>query len=473
MPRPKRYYEPVNAYVPVNLPDIDVLGLPNSNPKLNPDRIRAIYHLLYLYRGKNATNDTYNITDSFRDGWVNLSSKLLIKVATRSYIRYLNYMEASGLLEIRRDAITGQKKYGRSMFTIQYRIPQNLLHNGSAIKHFKKQKLTDHCALKAIYHLRDSYRQIDSKRAFEPLPIHTELSAMLKEFEFDLGRAEDYLMKIRSGGIQLEDTNSGVERDYGSFLLNMDAFNEGYNRASKCDTFGERYHSPITNLWKPLRSFLVLSKQCDEKLVSLDITNSQPFFASFAVNPNIIKEVIPEFAPCIALIEPFASKPDFIEFAQLCAQGHLYEFWMNKRSITRAQAKQEIFYLMFSKNKVLKNGEGILAAPCAFSECFPSVSTCFRAVKSMTEQQLPFISNVFLNKYGQFAGKSSYHCALSCMMQRLESRIIRKAAQYMLDEGIRPFTTVHDSFILPHKYADKAKQIIESVFSQELVFIRR
>ncbi len=52
------------------------------------------------------------------------------------------------------------------------------------------------------------------------------------------------------------------------------------------------------------------------------------------------------------------------------------------------------------------------------------------------------------------------------MLQRGESRVMRKIAQLMLDEGIRPFLTVHDSFILPQRYADRTKEIIQNVFAE-------
>ena len=83
----------------------------------------------------------------------------------------------------------------------------------------------------------------------------------------------------------------------------------------------------------------------------------------------------------------------------------------------------------------------------------------------MGEEKLPFITKTFLNRYGFFEGEKSYHKALACMMQRMESRImLLRIAPKLIEAGLTPFVTVHDSFILPAHFAKKAEEIITNEF---------
>ena len=52
------------------------------------------------------------------------------------------------------------------------------------------------------------------------------------------------------------------------------------------------------------------------------------------------------------------------------------------------------------------------------------------------------------------------------MMQRLEATFLRKISKRMIDAGIGPFTTVHDSWIVLEHDVDKTQQIIKEFYCE-------
>lgn len=471
MSRPKKKYQSINAYVPIQLGNIEEIVLGTD---LQADRIRAIYHQLYLKRLADSANDKLVEKDKFKNGWVSLHSSLLKKVATNSFIKYINFLEQKGLLIKRRDKITGSRKYAKNSESQQYKIPEHLLANPAGIRHYRKEKITDHCTLKSIKSLKDSFRE--STKTMGLSPIHLSLKKMLKNVRFNVAEAEIFLSKVKNGEIILEESPEETNaRNYKEMLLLMDAVNEDNYERTTVDLFGERFHSPITNLWKMLRPFIYFEDIPEEHLVSLDFSNSQPYFSSVAINNNLIEKVLPEYLGIINELKDFPEKADFKKFAELCAKGEIYLYWRDKRGFAkndegRHRAKGELFTIMFDQKRKIRNvkkgkHKDFYDMLRIFASNFPSVYSCFYRIKSFDEIKLPFIKNVFVNRYGMFEGEKSYHKALACMMQRMESRImLHRIAPKLIEAGLTPFVTVHDSVILSTHFAKKAVEIINSEF---------
>lgn len=472
MPRPIQKYKSINAYVPIGLGNIEKLV---EGTKFKPDRIRAIYHQLFLNRLADSTNKDLIEKPKFKNGWVSVHSAVFKKVATNEFIEYLNFLEVKGLMLKRRDNITGGKKYTPNSESQQYKIPEQLLNIPNEVRHFKKEKIHDHCTLKSIHILKESYRK--SVKLVQLSPIHEQLKEMLSFLRFNTEAAEAYIKKIKSGEIQIkgEPIEKTKSRNYRELLLLMDAVNEGNYLRCSVDLFGERFHTPISNLWKKLRPFIFFSDHEDQPLRILDLSNSQPFFASISIDSNAIGKVLPEYLKTINGLEEVKKNQDFKTFAELCAKGKLYEYWRDIRNFEKNDAgrniaKAEIFTIMFDKKRKIKNTEKaehkeFYEMLKQFANHFPSIYKCFNKIKSSDEELLPFIKSVFINEYGAFEGKKSYHKVLASMMQRMESRImLHRIAPKLIEIGITPFVTVHDSFILPSKYADIALQIIAKEF---------
>ncbi|MGP8216422.1 MAG: hypothetical protein ACLQQ4_12705 [Bacteroidia bacterium] len=459
MTKPEINFLPIKAYLPVGMPDIDALV---EGTGLNPDRVRAIYHQFYMKRLADASNDNVVKTDKFKGGWVSLNSELLKKVATNQYCRYMDFLENKGLILVRYTR-TGSKSYSKNGSSIQYKIPIDLLRSVYGVRHFRKEKITGHATLKAIDELKQSFRFTPNDNHLPLSPIYEIMREMLKMVRFDIDKAEDFLNRVAKKLITVRPTKSGTERSYSEMLILMDAVNEGSIERCVVDKFGERFHTQISNLWKELRPFMYFTDEPNRPLVALDLANSQPYFYSIAIDSALVDKVLPEFSPCIPYLDRIKNNADYKLFAELCATGCLYEYWMQLRGFDRDAAKNEIFRVMFSRN--LRQGVEKRPHVLAFKKEFPSVYGCFFAIKNLTKRHLPFIETLFLKDTGVYEGQKASYKVISTMAQRMESRIIiHRIAPKLIEQGITPFITVHDSFIIKKGFEMRAKQLMEDEF---------
>jgi hypothetical protein len=462
MPRSNVKYNPVFAYVPIALPNLDDLV---KGTKFSADRLRCLYHQLYMQRLNDSTSDKVTNTIKYKTGWVSLSGKLLTRLATNNYKEHLEFLEGKGLLLIRRDPYTGKKKYGTNISSIQYKIPYEFLYKEGTIRHFKKEIITEHVVLRAIKTVKESFRTEPVKpRHIVPEPIHLQLIAMVNQVRFDIPAAENFLEKISNGQLSVRKTKSGRDRDYDELLLRLDAINDSEFQKCTIDKYGDRLHTTISNLWKELRPYMYFKNMPEKQLAALDIKNSQPYFSSIAINTKLIAQFLPEFSLCVPLVEKYTQKRDYKIFSELCAMGKIYEHWQAVRKLKeRDDAKAEIFRIMYG---TVYRGKDQKHIKLIFREHFPSVYQSFSIIKSLTELQLPFIKDVFVTPAGMFEGRKVLYKNFSCMMQRMESRIvIRRIAPKLIAEGLCPFVTVHDSFIVPAENEPKVRAIIITEFN--------
>lgn len=219
MTKPKITYSRIKVYVPAYFPLIEKLAKKSG---LNGDRIRAFYHHIFLARLRQLSNKKLRKTTMYKNGWVTLHSDLLEKVLTYDYKRFIDFLEKEGLIELRRDAITGRVKYTPHEESIQYRIPGKFLYKDGVVRHFRREEIRDHCTLKGLYKL--SVAQEKEHSTLNPNPTLSALDKMIQSAKFDLKNAEDFLQKVLKGEISVRATESG-QRNYSDMLLQMTAFN--------------------------------------------------------------------------------------------------------------------------------------------------------------------------------------------------------------------------------------------------------
>jgi len=465
MPRPKIKFTEVKAYVPVNLPLINEII---NGTNLKADKIRALFHQFYMERLRGASHSKLKEKEYFKGGWINLRSTTLIRVVSHDYKKYITHLETLGIIEIFRGN-DGRKKYSKNGYSQLYRIKSKYLKKEIGIRSFRKELITDHIILKSIHKIK-SQNKIQNAELIALNPKIKILSEMLKEFYFDVKRVEEYLNKVAEDSESMSELDSVDPRNLSDLLLKVDAITNKELHWEKVDLFGERFHTPMTNILSELRKFIKVRGFESETLVSLDIANSQPYFSSISVHSNLIENVLPEFRICIPILNELTTKNDFRLYTDLCAKGTLYEYWKEIRGISKDEAKTELFYIMY---KTTKSVRGKLSdkekerkkAVKEFEKHFPNISLAFTRIKLLTEKELPFIENLYVDRYGFFNKK--YYKNLSCMMQRMESRIvIGRICPALLEKGIKPFITIHDSFILPAKMAFEANKIILDEFSK-------
>ncbi len=227
----------------------------------------------------------YNKSITIVDGFVPLSSAALQDIIP-SYKKYLDYGITSGLLATDDLYLAGLKCKG-------YKI---ILPYGTDLKSYDLQ----------TYHMKKSYNQHISKlkksiRGFEFLERWFS-----KGIEFDTTAAKKFLADeytLKQQNFHLWDS----KKVYNYKALDVDGSKGTYEAVYK-DPFlqyqqgnlsilkmeinhysctisenGKRFHSVLTNMRSVLRNFLTFN---GERLVSIDIKNSQPYLISLLLQPS-------------------------------------------------------------------------------------------------------------------------------------------------------------------------------------------
>ena len=230
------------------------------------------------------------------------------------------------------------------------------------------------------------------------------------------------------------------------------------------DRTSGRLHSPLTQLKKELRPYL---RYNGEKLVSIDIKNSQPYLSTVLFNRKyfnlnkmgvrlklynnsvnykkspiafhyVSQKVPPED---VGVYISQVTKGNFYEeFAeQLVEKGLLSADIADKRK----EAKNITFTSFFSPNRLKQHVEEIKL----FEEIYPNVYKNFAFVK-----------------------KGKHHNTLACVLQNLEAEIILedicKKIAFKYPEA--PIFTIHDSIVTTNKYLQAIKQIMEEVLIERV-----
>ncbi len=195
--------------------------------------------------------------------------------------------------------------------------------------------------------------------------------------------------------------------------MRLDAINDGFLFFKRNNTNG-RLDSNLTSLPSYLRPYII----SNEKLVSLDIKNSQPYFLYALIKDN-------------TAIDP----EDLKLFGELVVSGTLYEE-MAKRyreqtgyTRTRKQMKLLMYRVFFSKTT------GFIKQKAFFGGLFPTIMA-------------------FINQTNKAKNNT-----LAIMLQRMESNAVLDIIMPLLEaEGIIPFT-IHDSFICMESEAVRIREI--------------
>jgi hypothetical protein len=458
----KKEKEKLTVYIPISFPNIDMLV---TGTKLKPDKIRILLHQMYLSRlgqaGYDDNTRVHRYNHIFNDGYVSLRSKLLNRLLARDYKNYISFLKECKLISVR-ESYSSKEAYTPTETSKHYKINNKLLHKTDSKRHFRKETVTNYCTVKATLAVRDSYELIHKDKGLREIPmepIHQHLLKMEQTIRFDIPTAEEWIKQVLEGVIVTDNITPDDLEHSGMELELANSINEGILFNSKVDQFGERLYTPLKRVAKYMRQFMYFENSLETELACLDISNSQLYFSTLLVNKDIIETIIPEFLPITKIAEKYGNQPDFKRYIEACINGTIYDEWIRIANHTdRNAAKKELIQILFCKNNAKMPSIKI------FRDHFPSVAKFFREVKDLKEDTLPFITKTYLDKKGSFK-PDSYHCNLSCATQRLESRIfIKHIGQALLDNGVKPFFTIHDSVYFPKYLTEKVEQIITDEF---------
>lgn len=230
------------------------------------------------------------------------------------------------------------------------------------------------------------------------------------------------------------------------------------------DTTAGRLHTTLTNMSSKLRDFVYLEGY-SSPLVSLDLSNSQPYLANILLNPDRWENITRgkkiwhgcvldktkvnkkhkerEEVTNIMLVNclKLVGAEDVVLYGALTSGGNFYERLAGEfrrvgesEYASRSALKELVFQVLFTKNGHHSSCKR------AFGALFPTVDATFRLVKK------------------------GDHCRLPRLLQRLEAYLFLQVIGKRLARELPgvPVFTIHDSVIVPQNYADQVEAIMRA-----------
>lgn len=373
-------------YIPSNL---SLLGLidPEYQDEENLDRLQYIINLIYEQRVLYKNTDEY----------VPLKALYMRRILGRktesngrlNYDEYVKILIDKGVIECDRRYIKNEKSFG-------YKLTEPY----ASVRH-KEVAITSNS-------LQNSINSWQLSR-LPATKVHKHLYKFLQEIEINY---DDALQEVDV--LQTQEYNSAkIAIDK---LKNKEFFI--YN-----DNFGFRIHTNITNLKSTLRRYITYKTQ---KLVNIDIANSQPLILLLSLPTSIRCPVDPYFDDII---------PDVVMYKRLVENGELYDYLMehseeNDRGMFKENFFRETFFGRRTSN--------------LFCELFPTIGEQIRRIK-----------------------KKDYK-KLSRIMQRQESKlIISTICRRIMEEHPDTFVlTIHDSILTTRENVNKIRRVMCEEFGK-------
>jgi len=311
--------------------------------------------------------------------YVSLKAQYL-KNRVRNYRQYLNYAIESGILETDSQYIPGKKSTGYK-FTDEFltRVKSEPIVKYSLVRSESKAR-------------EEKNKSTAAKYSYLTNHFNGELS-------FDYQGAQDLLINT-----------SCTVQQYNYSLVHLDELKEAEYRYS-VDGTAHRFHSNLTNLKSDFRQFLTYG---NEYLVSVDISNSQPFFSLCLFEPSFYESEGSQFNihsifPSISsisfdtiiplMVRKVLESPvnnDIQQYKELVLLGQLYEYLAreiyDQKGIVyedRRRLKTDFFRAFYSPNQTIGNPDAHLRR--LFKERFPSVYEIFSLIKKKDHRVLPIL----------------------------------------------------------------------------------
>lgn len=309
----------------------------------------------------------------------------------------LNILESDGIF------IIGEKSRG-------YRIND---------KFTLKWKLEDMKDIKLAKKLTNKYEEMGAS-VNEHGEGYRIVNYWFKLLEMDIKKAKKYISNHFRGD----------NDKYNSAFCSINLFNHEMKFIS-VDSTSNRLHCNLTNIDSKLRQFLTID---GERLVQVDISNSQPLFLGMVMRDN-------------GMVNP----NELDKYLELVCSGQFYEYLAKKTSgkplnlkdyATRKKFKKSIFSgVLFDENRVELSKWDLL-----FQKEFPTIFAAVREIKA-----------------------ENYN-TMAIMLQKMESTFIFNAvavADQEIGRGKAPLLTIHDSIVSTPEYIGMTQQIMKHLFEKE------
>jgi len=282
MQKIKTMQEIVYPMVLPELIDVDMLlaQVPPQNTSVNADKIKYTLHLLY-----RKMNSHTRINKEKREGFIPLKAEYVRNIIPH-WEHTKNYLIEQGIIECDDDYKEGVTSYG-------YRIAAKYL-NGKTSRSYLESKRMYHVIEENIgsesairerlkkerFYLLDSLVNgsitIDKEKAFECI------DAMIDQERLEILGNNNY--KHRAKTVKVDDLEFNREHQREKIIKICEGDLLDF---SDFDETGYRFHTPITNMVKECREFIKID---EEKIVTLDLKNSQPFLFLLFIHEDFLKK---------------------------------------------------------------------------------------------------------------------------------------------------------------------------------------
>lgn len=468
----------MDFFVPANF-DVDLLlrSNPPSVKAIRRDKLLYIVHLVvYLPAVKKELRH--------QTGYVNLSSELLIKTISNTYLRHIEYLCEIGVLEV------NNRYSNRKHFSKSYRLAEDYRTSSIVVVKLKDTDVS----------LEIRKNKSGSSKA-ELVTLNRDFFHLVRHFDglkFNAEAANKYI-----GKIMYEDSlQNGISRvEYFSDRLreirinNMLLSRKEYNL--KIDSTAGRLHSTITRMKKEFRHFLTYK---GEPLVGLDLKASQPFLAQLLLTTRFWEPVRRRndhsHPICLSdlsgrlkhedwkllsgwasgaggMISPMSyikglgvDNESVMVYQKLVNTEDIYSSLLNDLHILvrsndefKRLYKADAFPLTRTHLKILVM-RGMYASPHSkkpinqlaqklFNNRFPSVNVMFKAVKKV------------------IPGK---HEMLAILLQAIEAELIlTRVCKSIVGKTPKiPFFTIHDSVLTVPRYETVVQEVIENLIEKNI-----
>ncbi len=392
--------------------------------------------------------------DYQKEEYIPLNAQIL-QDKIREYNLYLNYLVNNGVLEVANDGwyIVGKKSrcyklsehYQTKEISSVDITRKSLIKKSNEDKEKQKQSLLGYTYLTRWFNpaLQINYRHADGYLLNKVIKEKGELG-----FKKAWNRYQYAILSVRM-------LDNG---DYNLFV----------------DDTANRFHSNITNLRKDLRAFVTYS---GEKILEIDLKNSQPFFSTILLDPSFYEEredtftlyslskdiyqrIQPNIPTILSLLPQFPSFMlvkshdrdaigDLELYCTLVDKGKLYEYFNRhyreatgilldlKNSADKRTLKEGLFYCMYAHNKAFGEERGTFKR--VFMKLFPTVHRIFSLLRRIQYKDI------------------------SAILQSIESHIMlrRVALRISQDHPEVPLFTIHDCIATTYSGKDIVYQSIK------------
>ena len=461
------------AAIPENL---NIESLIKENPPgfpCDPDKLRYVIGLtteLAAFREDAVTDD----------GFVKINYATL-KKRVREPGKYLRYLVRNGIFECDNRYIIGTKSRGYR-FTEKYDTM------------IKIEPITSPTLLKSLTKKSDYERAMEKK--------YPELRRWFNGLEIDYEAARDYLFKeFRSGKFLKKNKKGNLTnplRILNSQLLNVDKIQARDFHFLVDETAG-RLHTNLTGIKSELRNFITWKGQ---RLVSVDIANSQPFLgarllqksfwvskdedenflganffpypliqsniniadcynktSSSSINQSIINRLLPP--SIVTTITSYIMKHVLEEGTKEGTEGQGFEGYIEA-------VKNGVFYKTLKAEIEAKTGVEITDKQELKRMVFIVLFTDNRFFGQREAEPKRIFKSIYPEVYEVFAAiKKKGANALPILLQKIESMLIldRVAKRISIERPDMPIFTIHDSIACPQGQ----ERYVAGVIAQESV----